>query len=102
MLKDAAATAIYGARAANGVIVVTTRNGKKGKPVINFSSKFAYSPNIDISRLNLMNAREKVNLELELLRSDFTYRSNKGGVARILEKNGLTADYLTHGWDGLP
>ncbi len=102
VLKDAAATAIYGARAANGVIVVTTRNGKKGKPVINFSSKFAYSPNIDISRLNLMNAREKVNLELELLRSDFTYRSNKGGVARILEKNGLTADYLTHGWDGLP
>lgn len=34
ILKDAAATAIYGARAANGVIVVTTKRGKTGKPVI--------------------------------------------------------------------
>ncbi len=32
ILKDAAATAIYGARAANGVIVITTKKGKKGKP----------------------------------------------------------------------
>lgn len=31
VLKDAAATAIYGARAANGVIVITTKSGKKGK-----------------------------------------------------------------------
>lgn len=31
VLKDAAATAIYGARAANGVIVITTKNGKAGK-----------------------------------------------------------------------
>ena len=37
ILKDAAATAIYGARAANGVIVITTKRGRSGKPVINFS-----------------------------------------------------------------
>ena len=44
ILKDAAATAIYGARAANGVIVVTTKKGRTGKPVINFSSKISYAP----------------------------------------------------------
>ena len=39
ILKDAAATAIYGARAANGVIVVTTKRGRTGKPIINFNTK---------------------------------------------------------------
>ncbi|WP_198152468.1 SusC/RagA family TonB-linked outer membrane protein [Draconibacterium sediminis] len=40
VLKDAASTAIYGARAANGVILVTTKKGKVGKSNINFRAKF--------------------------------------------------------------
>lgn len=40
VLKDAAATAIYGARGANGVIIVTTKNGKQGKLTVNFNSAF--------------------------------------------------------------
>lgn len=44
VLKDAAATAIYGARAANGVIVITTKNGKAGKTKINFSTRLTWSP----------------------------------------------------------
>ena len=62
ILKDAAATAIYGARAANGVIVVTTKRGKTGKPVVNFNTKLTYTPNLETSRLNLLNSEEKVNL----------------------------------------
>ncbi|MGQ7868844.1 SusC/RagA family TonB-linked outer membrane protein [Sunxiuqinia sp. sy24] len=38
VLKDASAAAIYGSRSANGVIIVTTKRGKSGKPVINFNS----------------------------------------------------------------
>lgn len=38
VLKDASATAIYGSRASNGVILITTKKGKKGKPTFNFSS----------------------------------------------------------------
>lgn len=38
VLKDASATAIYGSRGANGVIVVTTKRGKKAKPVFNFNA----------------------------------------------------------------
>lgn len=78
VLKDAAATAIYGARAANGVIVITTKKGKVGKPVINFSSKFTYMPTLSTNRLNMLNSQEKVDLELELLRSNFAYGDNKG------------------------
>lgn len=37
ILKDASATAIYGARAANGVVLITTKRGKKGKPTVNVS-----------------------------------------------------------------
>lgn len=42
ILKDAASTAIYGARASNGVILITTKQGKKGKPVITFEASVAY------------------------------------------------------------
>ena len=38
VLKDASSTAIYGSRAANGVIVITTKQGRSGKPVINFTA----------------------------------------------------------------
>lgn len=68
ILKDAAATAIYGARAANGVIVVTTKRGKTGKPVVNFNTKLTYTPNLETSRLNLLNSEEKVNLELQMMK----------------------------------
>ena len=40
ILKDASATAIYGSRASNGVIIITTKKGKKGKPQVNFTANF--------------------------------------------------------------
>lgn len=101
VLKDAAATAIYGARAANGVIVITTKKGKVGKPVINFSSKFTYMPTLSSKRLNLLNSQEKVDLELELLRSNFAYGDNKGGVSKIISGYGLTDAYKNGGWGAL-
>ena len=99
--KDAAATAIYGARAANGVIVITTKKGKVGKPVINFSSKFTYMPTLSTNRLNMLNSQEKVDLELELLRSNFAYGDNKGGVSKIISGYGLTDAYKKGGWSAL-
>ena len=101
VLKDAAATAIYGARAANGVIVITTKKGKVGKPVINFSSKFTYMPTLSTNRLNMLNSQEKVDLELELLRSNFAYGDHKGGVSKIISGYGLTDAYNKGGWGAL-
>ena len=45
ILKDASATAIYGSRASNGVIIITTKRGKSGKPLINFNTQIAASQN---------------------------------------------------------
>lgn len=43
ILKDASATAIYGSRASNGVILIVTKKGRRGKPVINFNTQFSVS-----------------------------------------------------------
>lgn len=43
VLKDAAASSIYGARAAAGVVLVTTKNGKTGKPQVNYNGYFAFN-----------------------------------------------------------
>src|SRR5574344_734445 len=101
VLKDAAATAIYGARAANGVIVITTKKGKTGKTKVKFSTRMTYSPKTNIDRLNLLNSNEKVDLELALLGSDYTYREGKGGVARIISAANETSAYKNGGWNSL-
>ena len=42
VLKDASATSIYGARAANGVVIITTKRGKEGKAKVNYSYNYSY------------------------------------------------------------
>lgn len=101
VLKDAAATAIYGARAANGVIVITTKRGREGQPAVTYSAKLTYSPRTNLSRLNMLTADEKVKLELELLKGNYTYREGKGGVAQILNALGETAAYKAGGFSAL-
>ncbi|TKC61189.1 SusC/RagA family TonB-linked outer membrane protein [Pedobacter hiemivivus] len=102
ILKDAAATAIYGARAANGVILITTKKGKKGPMAINFSANSFIAERPDFSKLNLMNATEKVDFELGMAsRSDLDYRDNLGSVSRILKKTGELAAYRANGFSGL-
>ena len=47
ILKDASATAIYGSRGSNGVIIVTTKRGRVGKPVISYNTSFGISEPIE-------------------------------------------------------
>ena len=58
VLKDAASTAIYGAKAANGIIIVKTKGGQAGKVKINL--QYTYGIEEKPARLDLMNAREYV------------------------------------------
>lgn len=101
VLKDAAATAIYGARAANGVIVITTKNGKAGKTKINFSTRLTWSPQQSIDRLNLLNASEKVDLELQLMKSDYAMNAEKGEIYRILNRYNAIDAFKKDGWSAL-
>ena len=56
ILKDASATAIYGSRGANGVILITTKRGKEGATTVDFES--SYGSQSIIEKLDLMNAKE--------------------------------------------
>jgi TonB-linked SusC/RagA family outer membrane protein len=56
ILKDASATAIYGSRGANGVVMITTKKGKSGKTEVEFTA--GYSSQSVVKKLDLMNARE--------------------------------------------
>ena len=56
VLKDAASTAVYGARAANGVLLITTKRGAKGKPSFNYSG--SYGIQSQTRKIELMNAAE--------------------------------------------
>ncbi|MEO6683584.1 MAG: TonB-dependent receptor [Ginsengibacter sp.] len=57
VLKDATAAGLYGSRAGNGVIVITTKRGQAGKSSINFSANHGYS-SIAVDRHQLMNGRQ--------------------------------------------
>ncbi|MGM9738109.1 MAG: SusC/RagA family TonB-linked outer membrane protein [Candidatus Cryptobacteroides sp.] len=64
VLKDASSTSIYGARASNGVIVITTRRGRSERPVINYKMQLGFS-SIAHGKWDLMNTAERIQYEKE-------------------------------------
>lgn len=75
VLKDAAAAAIYGARASNGVIVVTTKKAKiKGKTTVDFSTNYSYFQKPDYTNNNYMTPAEQVDVESKF--ADYFFRTN--------------------------
>ncbi len=67
VLKDGAAAAIYGARAANGVIVITTKKGKAGAPKFSFNSSLGFS---NVYRLpELLNSSEYLTIRNEAIKN---------------------------------
>lgn len=66
VLKDASSTSIYGARASNGVIVITTKRGRMAdKPTISFRTQLGFS-NVAHGQWNLMNTAERIAYEKEI------------------------------------
>lgn len=66
ILKDASATALYGARAMNGVIVITTKKGSKGTARINYTGEFTMREKPSYDDYNIMNSSEQMSVFLEL------------------------------------
>ncbi|WP_289659052.1 SusC/RagA family TonB-linked outer membrane protein [Flavobacterium panacagri] len=72
VLKDAAAASIWGSRAANGVIVVTTKKGRKSEePVVSFSTTTTFGEKMDLSKLRVMNTAQYVDYEKDLVNGGF-------------------------------
>lgn len=79
VLKDASAASIYGSRAANGVILITTKNGQAGKTVFNASAQFGVNNVTNIRGHKALNTNEM----LELLREGW---ANKGNDPALFDK----------------
>ncbi|WET02042.1 TonB-dependent receptor plug domain-containing protein [Flavobacterium sp. YJ01] len=71
VLKDAAASSIWGSMAANGVIVITTKKGKKGEPTINFNTTTSVGEKIDLEKLRVMNTAQYIDYEKDLVNGGF-------------------------------
>lgn len=75
VLKDASATAIYGVSAANGVIVVTTKDGAEGKARISYNGGITINRSPSYSDYNLMSASERILLSKEIVDANLAYSS---------------------------
>lgn len=89
ILKDASATALYGSRGANGVIVITTKNGVSGKTTVTVSSKIGFSE-FNQGNFELMNSQQlydyyqkygnpnqiPANITDEVLKTDYNWIEN--------------------------
>ncbi len=110
VLKDASATAIYGSRAANGVVIITTKRGRKGKTRVNFTSSLGLRTPPKHIPLNSGNSYKILQLEayqhagqenheaLEYLRDDPTalwyeeYNNNTDWI-KALEQVSVVQNY---------
>lgn len=68
ILKDASSTAIYGIKGANGVLIITTRRGKTGKPQVNFNTESGLQA--AVHKPNFLNAYQVASLRNEALKND--------------------------------
>ncbi|WP_440427201.1 SusC/RagA family TonB-linked outer membrane protein [Prevotella merdae] len=78
VLKDASAAAVYGAKAANGVIIVTTKKGKLGKPTINFNANLGINTKSDYT-MNIYNPEGYMKYREDWYKAD-SYGMGDDGV----------------------
>ncbi len=79
ILKDAASSAIYGTEGANGVVIITTKRGKKGGLKVSFNSQFAFQSLK--TKMDLMNA------------SQFVTYMNEAGLTNVVD-NGYNTNWI--------
>lgn len=99
VLKDAAATAIYGTRAANGVIVITTKKGYSGKPRVSYNVNVNYKrrPRYSDHSVDVMSSKERVQFSRELFADHYLFDVNDNlvgyeGLLNSLYNHEITND----------
>lgn len=93
ILKDAASTSLYGARGANGIVMITTKKGSIGKPVINVNAKWGQNskgvPNYDV----ISNPAQYLELEYGAI---YNYATNQLGYSALDAQNYANQTILTN------
>ena len=106
VLKDGAATSIYGARAMAGVVVVTTKRGKAGRSTINYTGEFTYRLKPSYRNYNISNSQEQMGIYKEMAAKgwlEFSALANGSTAGLYGKMYNLIAQYdETNGKYGLP
>ncbi len=84
VLKDASATALWGLRASNGVIVVTTKRGKAGKPTVAVSSNWTFGTKQDLSGFGLASSADIIALKNAAMDYMPTYQNTAYNVVNYV------------------
>ena len=91
VLKDASATAIYGSKASNGVIVITTKKGSAERTSIRYSTHFSFRTRPNYGMFNYMNSKERIQFSKEAYDAGVRYQSDP--LPQIYTYEGLMAMY---------
>lgn len=86
VLKDAAASALYGSRAANGVIVITTKRGKVGKPTLNFRTSIGITPSWATDNYEAADPQAQINMEYQIFHDYRTSNKNSATGVNYTDK----------------
>lgn len=104
VLKDASATALYGTKAANGVIVITTKRGHVGDMSVRYNVTGTYKlrPRYTDRRINVMNSKERVDFSRDLVAAHHVFPTDMPSVgyealAAELYSGVITSDQFTRG-----
>ncbi|MCF6356467.1 MAG: SusC/RagA family TonB-linked outer membrane protein [Draconibacterium sp.] len=91
VLKDASSAAIYGSRAANGVIIITTKKGKRGKPMINLSASVG-AATIAHTALDWMTGPQFIDWRIAGFEANERHQVKKPGYYDSFENSGVDLD----------
>lgn len=98
ILKDAAASSLYGSRAANGVVVITTKKGKKGKPKVHLNSSIGITPSWATDNYETANVQEQINMLYRILYDNKTSAGQTAAQANTYALGQLNTKFNKHGY----
>ena len=98
VLKDAAATALYGTKAANGVIVITTKRGHVGDPIVsyNMTATLKLRPRYTNRNIDVMTSKERVAFSRDLISNNYKFDSGMSLVGYEMLTSQLYNQQITY------
>ena len=98
VLKDAAASSLYGSRAANGVIMITTKKGKSGKPTVTFRASVGITPSWATKNYEAASPQDQAQMEYEIFHDLQTTNGESEAEANAYALWQLNDRFNQHGY----
>lgn len=99
VLKDAAASALYGSRAANGVVMITTKRGQSGAPKLNFKSSIGFTPSWATENYKPASVQDQIDYNYRIFHDYRTSNGDSEESANAWTLNRLNSRFGIHGYE---